>query len=216
VLSSVRSSGDPAAMISALESWAGEKTGEPAHEPTRSPLQHRTTAARRATIHRREASLVPTAASEGALDRGDDHYDSIANWLHSHVAMDTDARLSLLFSALSDSTRRAMLARLAQGEATVAELADPFGMAQPTISKHLRVLEDAGLIRTARDAQRRPRSLVIGGPLEEVEAWLAPFRAQWERRLDRLESFLGSRAKPSKKNRTPRSKTNKPTKKETT
>jgi DNA-binding transcriptional ArsR family regulator len=110
--------------------------------------------------------------------------------------MDTDARLSLLFSALSDSTRRAMLARLAQGDATVAELAAPFGMAQPTISKHLRVLEEAGLILTARDAQRRPRSLVVGGPLEEVDAWLAPFREQWERRFDRLESFLGSRAKP--------------------
>jgi DNA-binding transcriptional ArsR family regulator len=116
--------------------------------------------------------------------------------------MNADARLSLLFSALSDSTRRAMLARLTQGEATVAELAAPFGMAQPTISKHLRVLEDAGLIRTARDAQRRPRSLVIGGPLEEVEAWLAPFRAQWERRFDRLESFLGARAKTTSKKRT--------------
>ena len=113
--------------------------------------------------------------------------------------MDTDARLSLLFSALSDATRRAMLARLAQGEATVAELAAPFGMAQPTISKHLRVLEEAGLIRAARDAQRRPRSLVIGGPLEEVDAWLAPFRAQWERRFDRLESFLGARAKEKAK-----------------
>lgn len=129
--------------------------------------------------------------------------------------MDADTRLSLLFSALSDSTRRAMLARLAQGEATVAELADPFGMAQPTISKHLRVLEEAGLIRTARDAQRRPRSLVIGGPLEEVDAWLAPFRAQWERRFDRLESFLGSREKSAKKTRTQKSKTDKKTKKET-
>ena len=118
--------------------------------------------------------------------------------------MHDDARLSLLFSALSDSTRRAMLARLAQGEATVAELAEPFGMAQPTISKHLRVLEEAGLIRTARDAQRRPRSLVVGGPLEEVDAWLAPFRQQWERRFDRLESFLGERARTetkSKKNK---------------
>lgn len=113
-----------------------------------------------------------------------------------------DARLSLVFSALSDPTRRAMLARLARGDATVNELAEPFGIAQPTISKHLRVLEEAGLIRTARDAQRRPRSLVIGGPLEAIDAWLAPFRAQWERRFDRLESFLDagaakSRAEPS-------------------
>ena len=117
----------------------------------------------------------------------------------------------------ADSTRRAMLARLAQGDATVAELAAPFGMAQPTISTHLRVLEEAGLVRTARDAQRRPRSLVIGGPLEEVEAWLAPFREQWERRFDRLESFLGARAKVNSKKRTDVSmaaKSTKSTKKE--
>ncbi|HEY0707915.1 MAG TPA: ArsR family transcriptional regulator, partial [Polyangia bacterium] len=69
------------------------------------------------------------------------------------------------------------------------------GLRQPTISKHLRVLEDAGLIQQARDAQRRPRRLVVGGPLAEVDAWLAPFREQWERRLDRLESFLAG--KPS-------------------
>jgi DNA-binding transcriptional ArsR family regulator len=123
--------------------------------------------------------------------------------------MKEDTRLSLLFSALSDSTRRAMLARLAQGDATVAELAEPFGMAQPTISRHLRVLEEAGLIRTAREAQRRPRSLVVGGPLAEIDAWLAPFRAQWERRFDRLESFLGSRVVPSKKTRADRSRTDK-------
>jgi DNA-binding transcriptional ArsR family regulator len=127
--------------------------------------------------------------------------------------MHEDARLNLLFSALSDSTRRAMLARLALGDATVAELAEPFGMAQPTISKHLRVLEEAGLIRTARDAQRRPRSLVVGGPLEEVDAWLAPFREVWERRLDRLESFLGARAKAEKTTTTRASTTRK--KKET-
>ncbi len=128
--------------------------------------------------------------------------------------MNSDARLSLLFSALSDSTRRAMLARLAQGDATVAELAAPFGMAQPTISKHLRVLEEAGLIRTARDAQRRPRSLVVGGPLEEVDAWLGPFREQWERRFDRLESFLGARAKAKSKKQTEGATAPKTTKKE--
>ena len=127
--------------------------------------------------------------------------------------MNNDARLSLLFSALSDSTRRAMLARLAEGDATVADLAAPFGMAQPTISKHLRVLEEAGLVRTARDAQRRPRSLVIGGPLEEVDAWLAPFREQWERRFDRLESLLGARAKSKSTRRTDESATPKTTKK---
>jgi DNA-binding transcriptional ArsR family regulator len=100
------------------------------------------------------------------------------------------ARLDQVFSALADPTRRAILARLAQGEATVSELAEPFGLAQPTISKHLRVLEEAGFIRQGRDAQRRPRQLVVGGPLEELDVWLQPFREQWERRFDALDSFL--------------------------
>jgi DNA-binding transcriptional ArsR family regulator len=100
------------------------------------------------------------------------------------------ARLDLVFSALADPTRRAMLARLATGAATVAELAEPFEMAQPSISRHLKVLEDAGLIEQGRDAQRRPRSLVVGGPLQEIDTWLGPFRLQWERRFDRLESLL--------------------------
>lgn len=104
--------------------------------------------------------------------------------------MNATAQLDSVFSALSDPTRRAILARLAQGSQTVSELAEPFDMAQPTISKHLRVLESAGLIRTEKNAQRRPRSLVIGGPLLAADAWIAPFRAQWERRLNRLESFL--------------------------
>jgi DNA-binding transcriptional ArsR family regulator len=128
--------------------------------------------------------------------------------------MNSDARLSLVFAALSDPTRRAILAQLAKKDATVSELAEPFDIAQPTISKHLGVLEAAGLIRTARDAQRRPRSLVVGGPLEEVDVWLAPFREQWERRLDRLESFLGASPKASKK-KTNGSKTRKRSNKET-
>lgn len=99
-------------------------------------------------------------------------------------------RLDAVFSALADPTRRAMLARLAKGEATVSELAAPFGLAQPTISKHLRVLEEAGLIQQGRDAQRRPRTLVVGGPLKDVDDWLAPFREQWERRFDGLDKFL--------------------------
>jgi DNA-binding transcriptional ArsR family regulator len=104
--------------------------------------------------------------------------------------MNEPARLDLVFSALADPTRRAILARLAAGDATVSELASPFEMRQPTISGHLRVLERAGLISAGRDAQRRPRALVVGGPLKDVEVWLAPFREQWEKRLDRLESFL--------------------------
>ncbi len=112
--------------------------------------------------------------------------------------MNDDARLNHVFSALSDPTRRAILARLALGEATVSELAEPFGLRQPTISKHLRILEDAGLIQQGRDAQRRPRTLVIGGPLEEVDAWLTPFREQWERRFDALDSFLQKKKKQPK------------------
>ncbi|MBK6697937.1 MAG: winged helix-turn-helix transcriptional regulator [Myxococcales bacterium] len=109
-------------------------------------------------------------------------------------------RLNLAFAALADPTRRAILARLAKGEATVSELAQPFGLRQPTISKHLRVLEEAGLIRQARDAQRRPRRLVVGGPLKDVDAWLGPFRAQWERRFDNLDSYLNKlNEKPRRK-----------------
>ncbi len=114
----------------------------------------------------------------------------IADWLYIMFAMNESARLDLVFSALADPTRRSILARLATGAATVSELAAPFDMAQPSISRHLRVLEDAGLIAQGREAQRRPRSLVVGGPLRNVDAWLGPFREQWERRLDRLESLL--------------------------
>ena len=112
--------------------------------------------------------------------------------------MHDDAHLTEMFSALADPTRRAILARLAKGEATVSELAEPFGLAQPTISKHLRILEDAGFIRQARDAQRRPRSLVVGGPLKDLDAWLKPFREQWERRFDALESFLAKKKRTTK------------------
>jgi DNA-binding transcriptional ArsR family regulator len=103
--------------------------------------------------------------------------------------------LDALFSALADPTRRAILARLVLGEASVSELAEPFGLRQPTISKHLKVLEEAGLIEQARDAQRRPRRLVVGGPLKDVDCWLAPFRAQWERKFDRIEALLEQKKK---------------------
>jgi len=112
--------------------------------------------------------------------------------------MNNETQLTAVFSALADPTRRAILARLARGEATVSELAEPFGLRQPTISKHLRILEEAGFIRQARDAQRRPRSLVVGGPLESVEEWLKPFREQWEKRFDRLDSFLAKKSKRTK------------------
>jgi len=107
--------------------------------------------------------------------------------------------LTPAFAALADPTRRAILARLAKGEATVSELAEPFGLAQPTISKHLRVLEDAGFIRQGRDAQRRPRQLVVGGPMKDIETWLKPFREQWERRFDGLDAFLAKKSRRTKK-----------------
>ncbi len=109
--------------------------------------------------------------------------------------MNNEAQLTVMFSALADPTRRAILTRLARGEATVSELAEPFGLRQPTISKHLRILEEAGFIRQERDAQRRPRNLVVGGPLKDLDAWLRPFREQWERRFDSLESFLATKTK---------------------
>jgi DNA-binding transcriptional ArsR family regulator len=113
--------------------------------------------------------------------------------------MNDAPQLDLVFAALADPTRRAILARLSKGDATVSELAEPFDMRQPTISKHLRVLEDAGLIKQGRDAQRRPRSLVVGGPLESVDAWLGPFRAQWEKRFDNLDAFLTKKKKGEKR-----------------
>jgi DNA-binding transcriptional ArsR family regulator len=112
--------------------------------------------------------------------------------------MHKPTQLDLAFAALADPTRRAILARLSRGEATVSELSQPFGLRQPTISKHLRVLEDAGFIRQGRDAQRRPRQLVVGGPLKDVDGWIRPFREQWEGRFDNLDSYLKKMKKPKK------------------
>jgi DNA-binding transcriptional ArsR family regulator len=100
-----------------------------------------------------------------------------------------EARLDQTFSALADPTRRAILARLAQGERSVMELAEPFSMSQPAISRHLKVLERAGLISRGRDAQRRPCRLEAV-PLREVTAWLARYREHWERRFDQLDDLL--------------------------
>jgi DNA-binding transcriptional ArsR family regulator len=97
--------------------------------------------------------------------------------------------LSTTFAALADPTRRAILARLAQGDATVGELAKPFAMTLPGVSKHLRVLRDAGLVVQGRDAQWRPCRLETDR-LREVDAWVAQYRALWEVRFDRLEAYL--------------------------
>src|SRR5688572_24920191 len=98
-------------------------------------------------------------------------------------------RLDATFLALADPTRRAILARLARGEAPVTELAEPFAMSQPAISKHLKVLERAGLITVGRDAQRRPRRFE-GKPLAEASAWLERYRASWEANFERLDGVL--------------------------
>jgi len=101
----------------------------------------------------------------------------------------TDARLDATFAALADPTRRAILARLASGEASVNQLAEPFAMSQPAISKHLKVLERAGLISAAVDGQRRPRRLEAR-PLAEVNEWLERYRRIWEGHYERLDALL--------------------------
>ena len=100
-----------------------------------------------------------------------------------------DDSLSLTFAALADPTRRAMLARLAQGPATVKELAEPFAISLPAISKHLKVLEHAGLIERGREAQWRPARLQAG-PLKDASQWLETYRENWEDNFDRLEAYL--------------------------
>lgn len=110
-------------------------------------------------------------------------------------------RLDMTFAALADPTRRAILARLALGEASVMELAEPFAMSQPAISKHLKVLEQAGLISRGRDAQRRP-CRIEGRPFAEAEEWLEDYRQFWEGQFRKLDLLLSElKAKKKNKNR---------------
>jgi DNA-binding transcriptional ArsR family regulator len=111
--------------------------------------------------------------------------------------MSTD-HLSTTFAALADPTRRAILARLASGECSVTELAEPFEMSMPAVSKHLRVLERAGLITRSREAQWRP-CRIDAGPLKEVADWAEQYRSIWEQRLDRLEMYLQDLQKKEKR-----------------
>lgn len=117
------------------------------------------------------------------------------------------AALDAVFAALADPTRRAIVARLASSDATVLELAAPFDMSVPAISKHLKVLESAGLIARSRDAQRRPCSLRVE-TLAEISAWAEHTRSVWEMRLDRLEDHLRDlqmlKAKPKSRKRSAR------------
>jgi DNA-binding transcriptional ArsR family regulator len=113
---------------------------------------------------------------------------------------ETSERLDATFAALADPTRRAILARLASGEASVMVLAKPFRMSQPAISKHLRVLERAGLVSRGRDAQRRPRRLEAQ-PLAEASSWLEHYRQFWGKRFQRLDALLEAMQASEKKAR---------------
>src|SRR5438309_3926020 len=106
--------------------------------------------------------------------------------------MQASQRLDTTFAALADPTRRAILARLSSGEASVTELAEPFAMSQPAISKHLKVLERAGLISRGRDAQRRPCRLEAR-PLADASEWLENYRDYWEESFQRLDAVLDER-----------------------
>ena len=108
-----------------------------------------------------------------------------------------DDALSTTFAALADPTRRAILARLATGDLTVGELAEPFDMSMPAVSKHLRVLERAGLISRRKEAQWRPCHLEAA-PLQEIADWAEHYRRLWEGRLDRLDTYLATLQKKKK------------------
>lgn len=110
--------------------------------------------------------------------------------------MTPSERLDATFAALADPTRRAIIARLASGEASVSELAKPFAMSQPAISKHLKVLEHAGLISRSREAQKRPCK-IEAARLQEANEWLERYSAFWNASLDRLELMLAEEAEPA-------------------
>jgi len=119
---------------------------------------------------------------------------------YGHLARE---RLDATFAALADPTRRAILARLASGQASVMELAEPFAMSQPAISKHLKVLERAGLISRGRDAQRRPRRLEAKA-LAEATKWLERYRQFWEGNFQRLDALLDELKADAKKRGPPK------------
>jgi DNA-binding transcriptional ArsR family regulator len=112
----------------------------------------------------------------------------------------TSDHLDAIFLALADPTRRAILARLALGEASVSQLAEPFEISQPAISKHLKLLERARLISVGQDAQRRPRRLE-GKPLAEASAWLEQYREIWETNFERLDGLLEEMQRPAARTR---------------
>jgi DNA-binding transcriptional ArsR family regulator len=112
----------------------------------------------------------------------------LTNWLSNNMVTETET-LDSTFAALADPTRRAILTRLARGDASVTELAEPFQVSLPAISRHLKVLERAGLITRGREAQWRPCRLEPA-PLKAADEWIERYRALWEERFDRLDSYL--------------------------
>jgi DNA-binding transcriptional ArsR family regulator len=122
---------------------------------------------------------------------------TISLYLYNIILMNAHSDLNVAFSALADPTRRAILARLAKGEATVMELAAPFEMTQPAISQHLKVLEDAGLVVRRVDGTKRPRRLAKAG-VEAMDQWLAMLRNALEKNYDRLDEVLASMEQPKR------------------
>jgi DNA-binding transcriptional ArsR family regulator len=120
----------------------------------------------------------------------------------SGYSQTAQGRLDATFAALADPTRRAIIARLASGEASVNELAEPFAMTQPAISKHLKVLERAGVISRGRDAQRRP-SRLVAKPLAEASEWLEQYRQFWKTSFQRLDDLLDELKAKDKKAKRP-------------
>jgi DNA-binding transcriptional ArsR family regulator len=160
--------------------------------PNRTRASRRPDSAKRLKVRRAGQPLAAPWASGSARARPGlalDKYISIRLYRYMVIEGQSADSLSAAFQALSDPTRRAILTRLAGGEASVSELMAPFKLSQPTISKHLKVLERAGLIKGGRDAQRRPRRLSPKA-MQDVADWIEPFRRQWETRLDNLEAYL--------------------------
>ena len=117
------------------------------------------------------------------------HYIAKYKYSYLEIYMEATQKLDLVFGALADGTRRAILARLAQGEATVNELVEPFKLAQPTISKHIKVLEGAGLVSRGREAQYRPVRL-NPEPLRQVSMWIGNYERFWDESLEQLDSYV--------------------------
>jgi DNA-binding transcriptional ArsR family regulator len=150
-----------------------------------------------------EPRIAPGCATKKAIDESALIYNHLVMQPSGGASAAPD-RLGAVFAALADPTRRSILARLSAGDASVMELAQPFAMSQPAISKHLKVLERAGLISRGRDAQRRP-CRIEGKPFADASEWLEGYRKVWERNFERLDALLEEmKAQESRRRRKPR------------